>query len=362
MAETEKLGLPLIEDNMTADIPRDHNALANAIDNVIGNMQGVPTTAKEVAGAITELFQSGVDGKNQLEAAVIAKEGTVSKQGPVATFDELEAGIMSIPVGPDTSDATVAAGDLRAGKIAYGKDGARIVGAVPVQTGGNVVPGPNDIVKAAGIYDTPITVKGVVVPADKVLAGTTIAGTAGTMPNRAGDTAALSSVVSGTTLKLLTSQGYRDGLDDYVTITDPNFIAANIRAGTNIFGLSGTLNPVQVASGSKTTVQGWQNNYYYNLFVTGLSFTPRIIFAWDPNNTYGAYLALINDPARPHWIHRADWSTNKYQIVKSVNVGTSPPSQTTLDWQVFPGGFCYMVYDNTSSVTPPTVEWVAIGY
>lgn len=64
----------------------------------------------------------------------------------------------------------------------------------------------------------------------------------GNMPNRAGDTAALASSVSGTTLKLRASNGYRDGVDDNVTITDADFIANNIRNGVNIFGITGNLN------------------------------------------------------------------------------------------------------------------------
>jgi hypothetical protein len=62
----------------------------------------------------------------------------------------------------------------------------------------------------------------------------------GSMPNRAGDTAALAISRSGTTLKLLASSGYRDGVDDTVTITDADFLAENIKRGKNIFGLEGT--------------------------------------------------------------------------------------------------------------------------
>ncbi|MFK4473674.1 hypothetical protein ABH897_003405 [Paenibacillus sp. RC73] len=49
MATTEKLGLPLIEPNMTADVPRDMNALAEAVDAKVG-----------VAGGLAVL---GADGK-----------------------------------------------------------------------------------------------------------------------------------------------------------------------------------------------------------------------------------------------------------------------------------------------------------
>lgn len=61
----------------------------------------------------------------------------------------------------------------------------------------------------------------------------------GTMPNRSGDTPALSITRNGTTLKLLASKGFRDGVDDYVTYTDANFIAANIKKNVTLFGLEG---------------------------------------------------------------------------------------------------------------------------
>lgn len=63
----------------------------------------------------------------------------------------------------------------------------------------------------------------------------------GTMPNRSGDNASLASSVSGTTLKLRSPQGYYDGVDDTVTITDSDFIASNIKSGVTLFGITGTM-------------------------------------------------------------------------------------------------------------------------
>lgn len=65
MAETPNLGLPLIDSNMTADVPRDVNALANAVDAAVGDMSSVPTDAKDAAGAISELYSSFSGGTNQ---------------------------------------------------------------------------------------------------------------------------------------------------------------------------------------------------------------------------------------------------------------------------------------------------------
>jgi len=74
-------------------------------------------------------------------------------------------------------------------------------------------------------------------------------GIVGTMPNRTGDTACLSSAVSGTTLKLLPSDGYRDGVDDYVTIIEADLVGENILDGKNILGVTGTLIPFTLVGG-----------------------------------------------------------------------------------------------------------------
>jgi len=56
-----------------------------------------------------------------------------------------------------------------------------------------------------------------------------------------GDTAATAISRSTTTIKLKASEGYRDGTNDYVTHTDANDVATNIKDGVTIRGLTGTL-------------------------------------------------------------------------------------------------------------------------
>lgn len=91
-----------------------------------------------------------------------------------------------------------------------------------------------------------------------VLAGKTFSndsdtGITGTMPDRAGDNVSTSSSVSGTTLKLRPPEGYYDGVDDMVTITDADFIASKILKDTNLFGINGTLEKLNMVEGSVTS-------------------------------------------------------------------------------------------------------------
>ncbi|MFB6475785.1 hypothetical protein ACFCW7_23275 [Paenibacillus glucanolyticus] len=202
----------------------------------------ITTINSEIEG----LKQSGVDGKNRLETAIIAKEGTVSKQSQVATFEELDTGIRSIPTGTDTSDATAAAGDLINGKTAYGPNG-KITGTIPDRgAGGIVTPGATDQTKAAGRYTTAITIKGVPVPAANVLTGTTIAGTPGTMRNLSAENNHMpgleKTVWPGDRYFIRPPRGFIDG-NTWVTAAEPGLTPGNIRDGVNVGGQIGTLKP-----------------------------------------------------------------------------------------------------------------------
>ncbi|HCF71936.1 MAG TPA: hypothetical protein DER33_10220 [Syntrophomonas sp.] len=64
----------------------------------------------------------------------------------------------------------------------------------------------------------------------------------GTMANRAGHVTAQSSSVSGTTLRFRPQAGFYDGsIGNSVQLSNANFIAANIRSGVNIFGITGAM-------------------------------------------------------------------------------------------------------------------------
>jgi hypothetical protein len=70
--------------------------LNKAVDSLINRQINAETKISVLEKGIQQVFQSGVDGKAKLETAIIAKNGTVSKQGQIATFDELDAGIRNI--------------------------------------------------------------------------------------------------------------------------------------------------------------------------------------------------------------------------------------------------------------------------
>jgi hypothetical protein len=126
--------------------------------------------------------------------------------------------------------------------------------------------------------------------AGHVLAGDTFSndsdtGLTGTMPNRAGDTIALSRSVSGTTLKLLPSSGYRDGIDDNVTITDTNYIASNIKNGVSIFGLAGTNTNKKWYSATGNVTANEYNQATISIAAAGFTAQPSKIILTAYNGT-----------------------------------------------------------------------------
>lgn len=167
----------------------------------------------------------------------------------------------------------------------------------------------------------------------------------GTMPDRAGDTACLSSSVSGTTLKLLASNGYRDGVDDNVTITDADFIAANIPNGINIFGLAGSgVNARQFASGSQN----------YNYVVTGLSFQPKAVIITVMRDTGSAFLVYYYS-VDLNYFAQFPYTHNKGLYGTSATPSTTVVCSITIQ----SNGFTF----NESGITSDYsfMRWVAFG-
>ncbi|MHB1651383.1 MAG: hypothetical protein ACYCVD_02765 [Desulfitobacteriaceae bacterium] len=158
-------------------------------------------------------------------------------------------------------------------------DAGQIVGTMPNKEGSATVLTPSgaDIIIPQGYFGGVIgdgKVAAVVVPAANVLAGTTIAGTAGTMPANGSPT-----IAPGVNAQSLAAGNYTGG-----TVNgDANLIAANILTGISIFGVAGTAK--RQASGTITSVNDSRTYYYSDgttvskcsITVSGLTFTPSVI-------------------------------------------------------------------------------------
>lgn len=82
---TTKLGLPTITGNLSADIPRDLNALAEAVDSAAGTSGGLATL--------------GADGKvpsSQLSISSSANRITVTDSGSYFTSSHVEGALQEI--------------------------------------------------------------------------------------------------------------------------------------------------------------------------------------------------------------------------------------------------------------------------
>lgn len=117
----------------------------------------------------------------------------------------------------------------------------------------------------------------------------------GTMPNRSVDQTAVDQIYAGTVIGLKPPAGYYNG-NVRVNWSDPDFIAANIKNGVNLFGLAGSL--VEGRKEASGTVTSANVGGQYKITVTGLSFVPKIIIVGcdDPfypgqlNEPYGLFL------------------------------------------------------------------------
>lgn len=150
-----------------------------------------------------------------------------------------------------------------------------LVGTMPENGAVTITPGPNDIA-LNGHYTGKVS--GVVVPANKVLNDTTIAGTTGTMPNNG----ALN--YSPSTAAQNIPAGYTSG--GSITAVPGNAAAAQILSGysassANGINMAGTANAGYTATGSGTSSSSNVAT------VTGLSFRPSIVLIWvDSWNCY----------------------------------------------------------------------------
>jgi hypothetical protein len=151
----------------------------------------------------------------------------------------------------------------------------------------------------------------------------------GTMANQNGaDKAALD--VLGNALqmiKLKVPAGYFDG-STWIYMQDPNFIAANILSGLNIFGLAGSLvQGRRSASGSGTMP----------FTVTGLAFTPTIIHVYinSESGTTNKLFGTMNAGSSPYF--RSYAVTCSSSLTNWTVAQTNPVNVITNGFNVYLG-------------------------
>lgn len=95
-----------------------------------------------------------------------------------------------------------------------------------------------------------------------------------TMPNNAGDVAAVSAHSGGAgTIHVIPAAGYTDGSDDAAVVTDADFIAGNIKSGVNILGLAGTYLAYNAGNEILILLEGTKTETVSSSLVTVRDFT-----------------------------------------------------------------------------------------
>jgi hypothetical protein len=192
---------------------------------------------------------------------------------------------------------TFTASNVRAGTTIAGTAGTMVDrGAMAISASSTAQTIPVGYHNGSGV------VNAVTFDATKVLSGTTIAGTAGTMVNYSTDQ--FNPSLAGTsaqTLYMRPPAGYWNGALGLIQ-QDDDFIPANIKTGVDIFGVTGTM-PIgrKYASGSTTSSSGSTtfvkydntNNSFYYIAVAGLTFQPTMIM-WRTANAMSYFSSVAS--------------------------------------------------------------------
>ncbi|MFF2093716.1 hypothetical protein [Paenibacillus sp. NPDC058174] len=159
---------------------------------------------------------------------------------------------MHMPSGKKLVGNAVA-GEVLTGKTFSNATGNDKVGTMPDRAAMTLNPGTSDVAIPAGYHNGAGKVSKVTVDPSKVLSGTVIAGTAGTIPLRGNEEyAGWSRATLGPVPAMEARVHARVPLGAYlndgangsgyqgVFLDDPNFTSKNIAAGVNVLGLTGT--------------------------------------------------------------------------------------------------------------------------
>lgn len=164
--------------------------------------------------------------------------GTMPNQG-AATLTPSGTGAVPIPAGYHNGSGVVSQVSVPAANVKAGTTIAGVAGTMPDRGATNLTPsGTGTVAIPAGYHNGSGVVAQVSVPAGNVLTGTTIAGVAGTMPNNGAPT-----ITPGTSNQGIGAGYYSGG----TVVGDPDLVSGNIKSGANIFGVPGSSTVVDTA-------------------------------------------------------------------------------------------------------------------
>lgn len=240
MATTPNLNLPLIDENTVNDMPRDFNALAEAVDMAVTEaVEGitVPDASLTTKGVVQ--LSNATNGTRENVAATEKAVGQAFQAGNERKA-EVVAALVAIGIQASTSETWT----QLIPKI------AAVIRATGNATAADILAG-----KIASNANGPVT---------------------GTMPNRSTENNHMpgleSTVWAGDRFFIKPPHGYYNGLT-WVTAAVPGLTPENIRSPVNVAGLVGTLEPKLIATGTFRNLENGQA-----IEVAGLSFNPAMVF------------------------------------------------------------------------------------
>ncbi|MDL1163684.1 phage tail protein [Yersinia pestis] len=191
--------------NIDVDIPEaslTEKGIVQLSSATNGTRENVAATEKAVKEAYDEALagkQLGVEQKANVVAAL-------NSVGVAASTSETWAQLVAKMAGIIKATGNATAGDVLAGRTFSNGSGNNLAGTMPNKGSVTLIPGPSDQAIPAGYHNGSGKILGISIPTDKVLAGTSIAGTAGTMPNLGG-----ANITSSFVDVVQINGGYRDG-------------------------------------------------------------------------------------------------------------------------------------------------------
>lgn len=204
-------------------------------------------------GTIEDKLNKLLDTKEAIKNSIVAKGQTISDTD---TFASYASKISAIETGVDTTDATAAADDILYPEIAY-VNGKKVTGSIRTKAASDITTDGPTVTAPAGYYKTDVSASvqsaeqatpsisvsdtGLITASSTQTSGYVTADTKSATKQLT--TQAAKTITPGTNSQTAVASGvYTTGV---ITVEgDTNLVAANIKSGETIFGVTGTYVPV----------------------------------------------------------------------------------------------------------------------